>query len=56
MNAGISVVHQERNLIRRFSVGENLMLTNLPKNNLGLMIIILLQKNQKNGSILWSWI
>ena len=37
MNAGISVVHQERNLIRRFSVGENLMLTNLPKNNLGLI-------------------
>ena len=37
MNSGISVVHQERNLIRRFSVGENLMLTNLPKNNLGLI-------------------
>ena len=29
---GISVVHQERNLIGRFSVGENLMLNNLPKN------------------------
>ena len=29
---GVSVVHQERNLIRRFSVGENLMLNNLPKN------------------------
>ena len=26
--SGISVVHQERNLIRRFSVGENLMLNN----------------------------
>ena len=37
MNSVISVVHQERNLIRRFSVGENLMLTNLPKNNLGLI-------------------
>ena len=37
MNAGISVVHQERNLIRRFAVGENLMLTNLTKNNLGLI-------------------
>ena len=35
--SGISVVHQERNLIRRFSVGENLMLNNLPKNNLGLI-------------------
>ena len=35
--SGISVVHQERNLIRRFSVGENLMLNNLPKNNIGLI-------------------
>lgn len=35
--AGISVVHQERNLIRRFSVGENLMLNNLPKNRFGLI-------------------
>ena len=34
---GISVVHQERNLIRRFSVGENLMLNNLPKTVLGLI-------------------
>ena len=34
---GISVVHQERNLIRRFSVGENLMLNNLPKTSLGLI-------------------
>ena len=34
---GISVVHQERNLIRRFSVGENLMLNNLPKTLLGLI-------------------
>lgn len=34
---GISVVHQERNLIRRFSVGENLMLNNLPKTALGLI-------------------
>jgi ribose transport system ATP-binding protein len=34
---GISVVHQERNLIRRFSVGENLMLNNLPRNTLGLI-------------------
>ena len=34
---GISVVHQERNLIRRFSVGENLMLNNLPKTPLGLI-------------------
>ena len=34
---GISVVHQERNLIRRFSVGENLMLNNLPKSSLGLI-------------------
>ncbi len=34
---GISVVHQERNLIRRFSVGENLLLNNLPKNKLGLV-------------------
>jgi ribose transport system ATP-binding protein len=28
--AGISVVHQERNLIRRFSVGENIALERLP--------------------------
>ncbi len=28
--AGISVVHQERNLINRFSVGENILLENLP--------------------------
>ena len=34
---GISVVHQERNLIRRFSVCENLMLNNLPKTVLGLI-------------------
>jgi len=34
---GISVVHQERNLIRRFSVGENLMLNNMPKTALGLI-------------------
>ncbi|MDG2474787.1 MAG: sugar ABC transporter ATP-binding protein [Paracoccaceae bacterium] len=34
---GISVVHQERNLIRRFSVGENLMLNNLPRNHFGLI-------------------
>ena len=34
---GISVVHQERNLIRRFSVGENLMLNNLPRTTLGLV-------------------
>lgn len=34
---GISVVHQERNLIRRFSVGENLMLNNLPRTSLGLI-------------------
>ena len=34
---GISVVHQERNLIRRFSVGENLMLNNLPRTALGLI-------------------
>ena len=34
---GISVVHQERNLIRRFSVGENLMLNNLPRTRLGLI-------------------
>ena len=34
---GISVVHQERNLIRRFTVGENLMLNNLPKTVLGLI-------------------
>ena len=34
---GISVVHQERNLIGRFSVGENLMLNNLPKNSLNLI-------------------
>ena len=37
MLKGISVVHQERNLIRRFSVGENLMLNNLPKNSLNLI-------------------
>ena len=30
MSAGISAVHQERNLIPRFSVGENIMLENLP--------------------------
>jgi ribose transport system ATP-binding protein len=30
MGAGISAVHQERNLIPRFSVGENIMLENLP--------------------------
>ena len=34
---GISVVHQERNLIRRFSIGENLMLNNLPRNRFGLI-------------------
>ncbi len=34
---GISVVHQERNLIRRFSVGENLMLNNLPRTRFGLI-------------------
>ncbi len=28
--AGISVVHQERNLIRRFTVGENILLERLP--------------------------
>ncbi len=28
--AGIGVVHQERNLINRFSVGENILLENLP--------------------------
>ena len=47
MNAGISVVHQERNLIRRFSVGENLMLTNLPKNNLGLIDYKIVAKESK---------
>ena len=36
-NRGISVVHQERNLIRRFSVGENLLLNDLPKNKFGLI-------------------
>jgi ribose transport system ATP-binding protein len=36
-NCGVSVVHQERNLIRRFSVGENLMLNNLPKTQFGLI-------------------
>ena len=30
-------MHQERNLIRRFSVGENLMLNHLPKNSFGLV-------------------
>ncbi len=34
---GVSVVHQERNLIRRFSVGENLMINNLPKTRIGLI-------------------
>ena len=47
MNSGISVVHQERNLIRRFSVGENLMLTNLPKNNLGLIDYNAVSKESK---------
>ena len=37
MLKGVSVVHQERNLIRRFSVGENLMLNNLPKNSFNLI-------------------
>ena len=37
MKHGISVVHQERNLIRRFSVGENFFLNNLPRNKLGLI-------------------
>ena len=36
-NSGISVVHQERNLIRRFSVGENLLLNDLPRNKFGLI-------------------
>src|SRR5580704_3294736 len=30
IGAGVSAVHQERNLIPRFSVGENIMLENLP--------------------------
>lgn len=34
---GVSVVHQERNLIRRFSIGENLMLNHLPRNRFGLV-------------------
>ena len=42
---GISVVHQERNLIRRFSVGENLMMRLLfsQKNGLKLWILTLIQ-------------
>jgi len=31
--AGVSAVHQERNLIPRFSVGENILLERLPTRN-----------------------
>jgi len=33
LSAGIGAVHQERNLIPRFSVGENILLERLPKRN-----------------------
>ena len=47
MLKGISVVHQERNLIRRFSVGENLMLNNLPKNFFNLIDYTEVSKQSK---------
>ena len=47
MLKGISVVHQERNLIRRFSVGENLMLNNLPKNSFNLIDYTKVSKESK---------
>ena len=50
---GISVVHQERNLIRRFSVGENLMLNNMPKTALGLIDYNEIAIQSKNGLKFW---
>jgi ribose transport system ATP-binding protein len=37
IRAGIGAVHQERNLVQRFSVGENIMLERLPASRLGLV-------------------
>ncbi len=34
MEAGIGVVHQERNVIRRFSVGENIVMSRMPRKGL----------------------